>query len=250
VFLPPGPASPVDPPTGSAYESISRLRCEDAAPFTGTGNEAIWTAVAAVCSAAVTGSAPQWAQAAALLAAAPDVPAQRCLEAAAVAGAHRVLAFHTAHPDAAITFAQATEQACPRRLTGATVLDAAGTPSGPSRTQVSGPVTGRTALRLDGFTGAVSGVLVNGVPDPDGTIALDGANSFDPVTITMPPASGPGTVRISLSGPLAIAGWIDFTYVAAGSATAPPGPSQRTTPPASPASAAPPSGGASPGGGP
>lgn len=240
VFLPPGPASPADPPVGASYESISRLACTDAASLApGTGNEALWTAVSAACSALVTGSAARWAEASALVAALPAVPAARCLEAAAVAGAKRVLAFHAANPRVPVRLASAKGEACPRRLTGATVLDAAGAPKGPSSPRVSGPVTGGTVLKLDSFLGAVSGVLVDGVPDTDGAIVVNGANSFDPVTLVMP-ARAPGTVRLSLSGPLVIAGWVDFTYVT-GASGSPTSGARSTTPAASPSADASPS---------
>lgn len=243
VFLPPGPASPADPPVGASYESISRLACSDAASLApGTGNEPLWTAVGAACTALATGSPAQWARAEALVSALAPVPAARCLEAAAVAGAERVLDFHAANPGVPVRLASGTGEACPRRLTGATVLDDSGAPAGPSSVRVSGPVTGGTVLRLDGFTGAVSGVLVNGLPDAGNAIGVNGANSFDPVTLVMPPASAPGTVRLSLSGPLPIAGWVDFTYTAGGSGSPTASPSsQRTTPATSPSAAASPS---------
>jgi hypothetical protein len=227
--------------------SLAAFQCDSVAgSASGTGAEAVWTAVASVCSAVVDGTSAAWTRASALMSAVPQPPAHRCLELAALAAARRVLTFHGAHPDVPITIGSTAQEACPRRLTGATVLDAGGTPRGPSLARVSGPVEGGTSLRLDGFTGAVSAVLLGGVPADAGEIRLEGANSFDQVTLTMPRNPGPGTVRITLEGPLSIAGWVDFVYVAS-PAGSPSGSEASTTAPGSTPPAPPSGGAASPG---
>ncbi|MEA5454339.1 hypothetical protein SPF06_06360 [Sinomonas sp. JGH33] len=222
IWLPPGPASPADPPAGVAYLDTAAFHCADAAASAaGTGAEAVWSAVAAVCSALVDGSATSWGEASASMSAVADQPARRCLEVAALAAARRVMSFHRDHPEASIPLGPASAEACPRQLTGATELDAGGRPLGPSSLRPSGPVVGGTVLAFDGFTGAVSTVMFDGRPvDPD-AVQLAGANSFDRVTVVMPPASRPGSVKITLGGPLPIAGTVEFTYLASGSTAAP-----------------------------
>lgn len=123
-WVPPGPASPGDPPEQSWYLLLRDRDCAalDAAVRAGF-EDPLWTAAATTCAAMAGGGDGVWAEAKAqvdALDAPPEDPGSGACHGAAVQQAlQRALAFHAEHPEVqVVTTAPADGVACKLVLNG------------------------------------------------------------------------------------------------------------------------------------
>lgn len=226
-WIPLGPASPTDPPEGTLYELVRQRDCAGLRDTTlNTAFPSVWAAAEATCFALASDHPQDWQRAAASLASVADLPPERCWEATVAGSLRQVVEFRAAHP--AVPLRLATEgvgDACPRRLTGLTVLDGpyAGT------TTPAGPSAGGTRVQLEGFFVRVDSILVDGKP-----VDFEGPQ-FGPYVFTSPPSEGAASVPVTVEASPAVSGVATFFYE--DSTPAAPAPTPTATEPSTPGAA-------------
>ncbi|MEV7662342.1 hypothetical protein [Paenarthrobacter sp. NPDC089316] len=213
-WLPLGPIGPNDPTSGQRYLLLQQFQCDSLArSLEGAADEAVWLAGAAVCRAVQSGSKEDWEKASNAVSATPRIPQNQCLEFRVAAMAASLVAQHRSNPDAAITVVPGQGEACPRQLVGLTVVDEQLRPV-PGTPRASGPSSGGTIVRLDGYYVRVGDVLFDGVP---ADVEFVGAREdYGTLYLRMPPAQGRKSVRISVTDTVDIAGAVTFFYDDAG----------------------------------
>lgn len=252
-WVPIGPVGPNDPTSGQRYLLLQQFQCDALVDSVqGADDAAVWLAGAAVCKALQSGAQQDWQRASIAVAATPRIPQTQCLEFRVAATAASLLAQHRSNPNAVFTVEPGQGEACPRQLVGLTVVDEELRPvHGLAR--ASGPSTGGTIVRLDGYYVRVGDVLFDGVPaDAEFVAARD---DYKPVYLRMPPSGGRDSIRISITDTVDVAGTVTFFYddsggsaQSPGTGNPPPGNGPAPTAPATPPATAPPSSGQEPGG--
>jgi hypothetical protein len=246
-WVPIGPIGPNDPTSGQRYLLLQQFQCDALVEsVAGADDAAVWLAGAAVCKALQTGSQQDWQRASIAVAATPRIPQTQCLEFRVAATSASLLAQHRSNPGAAFTVEPGQGEACPRQLVGLTVVDEDLRPvHGLAR--ASGPSTGGTIVRLDGYYVRVGDVLFDGVPVDDEFVGA--RDDYKPVYLRMPSSGGRDSIRISITDTVDIAGTVTFFYDDSGPAsgspqppgTSSPGPAPSATPPSTaPSPTAPP----------
>ncbi len=252
-WVPIGPIGPNDPTSGQRYLLLQQFQCDALVQSVeGAEDAAVWLAGAAVCKALQSGSQQDWQRASIAVAATPRIPQTQCLEFRVAATSASLLAQHRSNPAAVFTVEPGQGEACPRQLVGLTVVDEELRPI-PGLARASGPSSGGTIVRLDGYYVRVGDVLFDGVPvDAEFVGARD---DYQPVYLRMPSSGGRDSIRISITDTVDIAGTVTFFYDDTGSATGSPPPPETTSPGTgtpgrspsnTPSPTAPPSGDASP----
>ncbi|WP_043806076.1 hypothetical protein [Paenarthrobacter aurescens] len=209
-WLPTGPIGSGDPVPGQRYLLLQQLQCDALAEHVeGASDAALWLAGAAVCRALQTGSQEDWQRASIAVATTPRVSQRQCLEFRVAATLTSVVAQHRRSPGSVFTADPAPGEACPRQLLGLTVVDEDLRPliGGP---RASGPRTGGTIVRLDGYYVRVGAVLFDGVPAVPDIVA--GGGDYQALYLRMPPADGRDTLRISITDTVEVAGTVTFFY--------------------------------------
>ncbi|MGP0221328.1 MULTISPECIES: hypothetical protein [unclassified Paenarthrobacter] len=226
-WVPLGPVGPSDPTSGQRYLQLQQFQCDELAQsLQGQEGVQVWVAGAAVCKALRTGSQDDWQRAAAAVAATPRVPQTQCLEYTVAAASASLLAQHRSNPGVPLRAVTAPGQACPRILSGLTVVDENLRPVA-GLTRASGPREGGTIVRLDGYYVRVEDILFDGAPAFPEKVA--GFGDYETLYLRMPPAEGRSSVRISITDTVDVAGTVTFYYEDA------PGPSASAGPTGTPA---------------
>ncbi|MCF3141177.1 hypothetical protein LRQ04_18155 [Paenarthrobacter sp. AR 02] len=225
-WLPAGPIGPNDPVSGQRYLLLQQFQCDALAQsLEGAEDAAVWQAGAAVCRAVQSGSQQDWQRASKAVGATPQIPQSKCLEFRVAITAASLLAQHRTNPQAAFNVQPGQGEACPRQLVGLTVVDEELNPL-PGTTRATGPSTGGTIVRLDGYYVHVSEVLFDGVPaDVD---FVGDRHDYGTVYLRMPPAQGRDSVRISITDTVEVAGTVTFFYEDSGQSTGTRSPSEPT----------------------
>ncbi|WP_347107412.1 hypothetical protein AAHB33_10025 [Paenarthrobacter sp. S56] len=252
--MPVGPVGPNDPTSGQRYLLLQQFQCDALAQSVQDDpGAAVWQAAAAVCKALQSDNQQDWLKASLAVAATPRIPQTQCLESTVAATSAAVLAQHRSTPGVPLKATTAPGLACPRHLTGLTVVDANLTPIA-STSRASGPRSGGTIVRLDGYYVRVGDVLFDGVPaSRESVFSYDG--DYQPVYVKVPPSQGRDTLRISITDTVDISGTVTFFYddtlpsspapstgsPASTPAPQAPGPSPSSSKPASPQASASPS---------
>ncbi|OFI38094.1 hypothetical protein BIU82_06235 [Arthrobacter sp. SW1] len=174
----------------------------------GTTFKDIWRATGAVCYALRDNTAALWQEAAAALATIQQPPDGRCLELAVLAVARAAVEHHNAHPAAPVAVEAGSGEACPRRLGGLTVVDEDFVPV-PGLSRPSGPRSGGTWVRLDGYYVRVSEVLLDGEP---AGVETRSEGDYFPVYFRTPPANGKESITVSITDTLDAPGEAQFFY--------------------------------------
>ncbi|MFJ4025993.1 hypothetical protein ACIPWF_00950 [Paenarthrobacter sp. NPDC089989] len=216
-WVPIGPVGPNDPTSGQRYLLLQQFQCDALAESAeGDPDAAVWQAAAAVCKAVQSGSQQDWLKASNAVAATPRVPQTQCLESTVAATSAAVLAQHRATPALPLKATTAPGQACPRHLSGLTVVDENLVPI-PGLQRASGPRSGGTIVRLDGYYARVGDILFDGQPAfPE---IVSGGGDYQTMYIQMPPAApGSDTVKVSITDTVDITGTVTFFYEDAASA--------------------------------
>ncbi|MGJ3189947.1 hypothetical protein [Paenarthrobacter sp. FR1] len=223
-WVPVGPIGPNDPTSGQRYLLLQQFQCDALSQSVeGADDAAVWEAGAAVCRALQTGSQQDWQRASIAVAATPRIPQTQCLEFRVAATAASLVAQHRSNPSAAYRVEPGQGEACPRQLLGLTVVDEELRPV-PGMARASGPRTGGTIVRLDGYYVRVGEVLFDGVPAvPD---IVGGGGDYETLFLRMPPAEGRETIRISITDTVDISGTVTFFYDDSGGAGSSPSPSE------------------------
>ncbi|MCT9868085.1 hypothetical protein [Paenarthrobacter aurescens] len=249
-WVPIGPIGPNDPTSGQRYLLLQQFQCDALAQSVeGADDAAVWLAGAAVCRALQSGSQQDWQRASIAVAATPRIPQTQCLEFRVAATSESLVAQHRGNPGAVFKVEPGQGEACPRQLVGLTVVDEQLRPV-PGTARASGPRTGGTIVRLDGYYVRVGDVLFDGVP-ADVEFVGD-RNDYGTIYLRMPPANGRDSVRISITDTVDVAGTVTFFYDDSSPSTSSPAPSETTGTvpgtgsPTSTPSATPPSGEATP----
>jgi hypothetical protein len=223
-WVPIGPVGPNDPTSGQRYLLLQQFQCDALAQSVeGAEDAAVWLAGAAVCRALQSGSQQDWQQASNAVAATPRIPQTQCLESRVAATSASLLAQHRSNPGAAFKVEPGQGEACPRQLIGLTVVDQDLKPV-PGTTRASGPRTGGTIVRLDGYYVRVGDVLFDGVP-ADVEFVGD-RDDYGTVHLRMPPANGRDSIRISITDTVDVAGTVTFFYEDSSAPTSSPGASE------------------------
>lgn len=231
-WVPIGPIGPNDPTSGQRYLLLQQFQCDALAQSVeGADDAAVWLAGAAVCRALQTGSQQDWQRASIAVAETPRIPQTQCLEFRVAATSASLVAQHRSNPGATFKVEPGQGEACPRQLVGLTVVTEEFAPI-PGTARASGPGTGGTIVRLDGYYVRVGEVLVDGKPASD--VEFVGAqNDYQPVYLRMPPANGRQSLRISITDTVDIAGTVTFFYDDSSGATTTPTPSESAASPPS-----------------
>ncbi|MDR6636758.1 hypothetical protein [Paenarthrobacter nitroguajacolicus] len=229
-WLPIGPIGPNDPTSGQRYLLLQQFQCDALAQSVeGAEDAAVWQAGAAVCQALQSGSQQDWQRASNAVGATPQIPQSKCLEFRVAVTAASLVAQHRSNPQASLNVQPGQGQACPRQLVGLTVVDKDLRPV-PGAARATGPSTGGTIVRLDGYYVRVAEVLFDGVPaDVD---FVGDRQDYGTVYLRMPPANGRDSVRISITDTVDVAGTVTFFYDDSGVSTS-------TQPPSAPTPTAP-----------
>lgn len=209
-WVPTGPIGPNDPAPGQRYLLLQQFQCDALAQsVAGAADAAVWLAGAAVCRALQTGSQDDWQRASAAVATTPRIPQRQCLEFRVAATSASVVAQYRSNPGGIFKAEPSPGEACPRQLLGLTVVDEDLRPvTGMPR--ASGPSTGGTIVRLDGYYVRVGEVLFDGVPTVPDIVA--GGGDYQTLYLRMPPADGRDTIRISIADTVDVAGTVTFFY--------------------------------------
>jgi hypothetical protein len=174
----------------------------------GTTFKDVWRAAGAVCYALRDGTASRWQEAATALSAVQAPPEGRCLELAVLAVARSAVEYHNANPSAAVPLEPGVGEACPRRLTGLTVVDENLVPV-PGLSRPSGPRPGGSWVRLDGYYVRVSEVKIDG--NASGVeIRSDG--DYSAFYFKTPPAGDKSSITVSITDTLDAPGEVQFFY--------------------------------------
>ncbi|MFF2840903.1 hypothetical protein [Paenarthrobacter sp. NPDC057981] len=208
-WIPVGPVGPNDPTSGQRYLLLQQFQCDALArSVEGAGDDAVWLAGAAVCRAVQSGKAEDWERASNAVSATPRIPENQCLEFRVAAMSAMMVAQHRSSPTA-LKVEPGVGEACPRQLRGLTVVDEQFRPV-PGTPRASGPSTGGTIVRLDGYYVRIGEVLFDGVP-ADAEFVGD-REDYGTVYLRMPPANGRSSIRISVTDTVDIAGAVTFFY--------------------------------------
>lgn len=209
-WVPTGPIGSADPAPGQRYLMLQQFQCDDLArSVEGAADAAVWMAGAAVCRALQTGHHDDWEQASIAVAKTPRIPQKQCLEFRVAATSALVVAQYRSNPGGVFTAEPGPGEACPRQLLGLTVVDEDLRPV-VGMTRASGPRSGGTVVRLDGYYVRVGSVLFDGVPAvPD---IVSGGGDYQALYLRMPPAEGRETIRISITDTVEVAGTVTFFY--------------------------------------
>lgn len=197
----------------------------------GTTFKDVWRAATAVCYALRGGSTEQWRDADVALASMPPVPADRCLEHTIEGVVRDVVTYHRSHPAQTLPIQPGTGESCPRGLTGLTVVDEQLQPVA-GLTRPSGPASGGTLVRLDGYYIRVENLLIDGAPSGAETKS-DG--DYSHVYFRTPAADGRASILVSITDTLDAPGAVRFFYDAPQGSPAD-GTTQQGTPGSPPAS--------------
>lgn len=238
-WLPTGPIGSGDPVPGQRYLLLQQLQCDALAENAkGESDAELWLAGAAVCRALQTGSQEDWQLASVAVATTPRVSQRQCLEFRVAATLTSVVAQHRRDPGSVFKAEPAPGEACPRQLLGLTVVDEDLQPL-ISSPRASGPRTGGTIVRLDGYYVRVGAVLFDGVAAVPDIVA--GGGEYQALYVRMPPADGRDTLRISITDTVDVAGTVTFFYddSAVSSSTPQPSEAERTPPDTEPANGPP-----------
>ncbi|MFC8038119.1 hypothetical protein ACFUOZ_02055 [Paenarthrobacter sp. NPDC057355] len=209
-WIPVGPIGPNDPTSGQLYLLLQQFQCDALArSVEGSGDQAVWLAGAAVCRAVQSGKAEDWENASNAVSATPRIPESQCLEFRVAAMSAMMVAQYRSNPQAVPKVEPGPGEACPRQLLGLTVVDEQLRPV-PGTPRASGPATGGTIVRLDGYYVRIGDVLFDGVP-ADVEFVGD-REDYGTVYLRMPPAQGRSSVRISVTDTVDIAGSATFFY--------------------------------------
>lgn len=209
-WVPEGPIAADDPASGQRYLMLQHFQCDALAQsVAGAADAAVWQAGAAVCQALQTGDRYDWQEAAVAVARTPRIPQKQCLEFRVAATSAYLVAQYRSNPGSIFTAEPGTGEACPRQLVGLTVVDqdlrpAVGMP------RASGPTSGGTIVRLDGYYVRVRDVLIDGVPTAPDIVA--GGGNYQTLYLRMPPADGRKSIRISITDTVEVAGTVTFFY--------------------------------------
>jgi|GEM_PF-2594404 len=208
-WIPIGPVGPNDPQEGRMYLFAQGRDCDQLRDgVDGTTFKDVWRAAGAVCYALRDGTAAQWQQAATALAAVQAPPGGRCLELAVLAVARSAVEYHNANPSTPVPVEPGSGEACPRKLTGLTVVDENFVPV-PGLNRPSGPRAGGSWVRLDGYYVRVSEVKIDGEPSGVETRS-DG--DYSPVYFRTPPAGDKASITVSITDTLDAPGEVQFFY--------------------------------------
>lgn len=246
-WVPIGPVGPNDPTSGQRYLLLQQFQCDALAQsLEGAEDAAVWQAGAAVCKALQSGTQQDWQRASNAVAATPRIPQTQCLEFTVAATSASAIAQHRSNPGVPLKPETAPGEACPRHLSGLTVVDSDLRPvAGTAR--ASGPRSGGTVVRLDGYYVRVGDILFDGVPASPEIVA--GGGDYETLYVRMPPSDGRDSVRISITDTVDISGTVTFFYDDSAPTSTGPG-TQSTRPSAEPTQSGPsatiPSVGASP----
>ncbi|MFK0038314.1 hypothetical protein ACIQTW_00570 [Paenarthrobacter sp. NPDC090517] len=209
-WVPTGPIGPNDPAPGQRYLLLQQFQCEALAQsVAGEADAAVWLAGAAVCRALQTGSQEDWQRASAAVATTPRIPQRQCLEFRVAATSASVVAQYRSNPGGIFKAEPSPGEACPRQLIGLTVVDQDLRPVR-GLTRASGPGTGGTIVRLDGYYVRIGEILFDGVPTVPDIVA--GGGDYQTLYLRMPPADGRDTIRISIKDTVDVAGTVTFFY--------------------------------------
>ncbi len=210
-WVPVGPVGPNDPTSGQRYLLLQQFQCDALAQSVKDDPDAaVWQAAAAVCKALQSDNQQDWLKASAAVAATPRVPQTQCLESTVAATSAAVLAQRRSNPTLPLKAATAPGLACPRHLTGLTVVDENLTPQS-GTTRASGPRSGGTIVRLDGYYVRVGDLLFDGQPASSEFIFSYGGD-YQPMYVKIPPSAGSDTLRISITDTVDISGTVTFFY--------------------------------------
>jgi hypothetical protein len=241
-WVPTGPIGSNDPVPGQRYLMLEQFQCEALAQSVeGAADAAVWIAGAAVCRALQTGNHDDWQEASIAVARTPRIPQKQCLEFRVAATSALLVAQYRSNPGATFKAEPGPGEACPRQLLGLTVVDENLRPV-VGMARASGPRSGGTIVRLDGYYVRVGGVLFDGVPTVPDIVA--GGGDYQSLYLRMPPAQGREAIRISITDTVEVAGTVTFFYddsAAPGSTPAPAAepPTDTSTGPPSPRPALP-----------
>ena len=222
-WLPVGPIGPDDPAPGQRYLMLEHFQCDALTQSVqGAPDAAVWMAGAAVCKALQTGAQEDWQKASIAVARTPRVPQKQCLEYRVAATSALIVAQYRSNPSGSFKAEPAPGQACPRQLLGLTVVDQ-DLRAVPGMNRASGPTSGGTIVRLDGYYVRVGSVQFDGVPTVPNIVA--GGGDYQPLYLRMPPAQARQSLRITITDTVEVAGAVTFFYddpAASGSPPAPP----------------------------
>ncbi len=238
-WVPIGPVGPNDPTSGQRYLLLQQFQCDALAQSVeGADDAAVWLAGAAVCTALQSGSQQDWQRASIAVAATPRISQTQCLEFRVAATSATLLAQYRSNPGAVFTVEPGQGEACPRQLVGLTVVDSELRPI-PGTARASGPGSGGTIVRLDGYYVRVGDVLFDGVAVDAEFVGI--RDDYQPVYLRMPPSGGRDSIRISITDTVDIAGTVTFFYDDPGGSTSAPAPTESSSPaPSSEAPSSPP----------
>ncbi|WP_405476125.1 hypothetical protein [Paenarthrobacter ilicis] len=230
TWVPIGPVGPNDPTSGQRYLLLQQLQCEALEQSVkGADDSAVWLAGAAVCRALLSGSRQDWEVASSAVASTPRIPQTQCLESRVALSAAAAVAQYRSAPEATFRVEPGQGEACPRQLTGLTVVDEQLKPVG-AGDRASGPRTGGTIVRLDGYYVRVGEVLIDGAPaDVD---FVGDRKDYGTVYLRMPPANGRDSLRLSITDTVDVTGTVAFFYDDAPPLPAPTGSDQPGSTPA------------------
>lgn len=193
------------------YRFVQERNCEELrGGVDGTALKDVWRAAGAVCYALRDGTAQLWHDAASTLAAVAQPAQDRCLELAVLGVLRSAVDSHNANPAAAVAVEPGTGEACPRGLTGLTVVDQDLVPV-PGLNRPSGPREGGTLVRLDGYY-VRANVLIDGVPAAEANVETRGDGDYSPVYFVSPPAGDKDSITISMTDTLDAPGQVQFFY--------------------------------------
>jgi hypothetical protein len=194
----------------------------------GTTFKDVWRAATAVCDALHANTERLWQTAAVATAAVPDVPQNRCLESAIVAVIRGVVDYHASNPAAVVPVQPGVGESCPRHVSGLTVVDENLNPV-PGLQRPSGPRTGGSWVRLDGYYVRVTSLKIDGV---DSGVETRSAGDYSPVYFKTPPAKDQNSFTVTIADTLDVVGSAQFFYDdATGSGGPTAGPSSTAEPP-------------------
>ncbi|UKA51758.1 hypothetical protein LFT48_09685 [Arthrobacter sp. FW305-123] len=209
-WLPTGPIGSNDPAPGQRYLMLQQFQCDALAQgLEGAADAAVWTAGAAVCRALQTGKQDDWQQASIAVAKTPRIPQKQCLEYRVATATAWAVAQYRSNPKGIFKAETSPGEACPRQLLGLTVVDGnlrpvVGLP------RASGPASGGTIVRLDGYYVRAGSVLFDGIPTVPDVVA--GGGDYQALYLRMPPAEGREAIRISITDTAEVAGTVTFFY--------------------------------------
>ncbi|MFJ6534941.1 hypothetical protein ACIQH5_01830 [Paenarthrobacter sp. NPDC091711] len=209
-WVPEGPIAADDPVSGQRYLMLQHFQCDALAQSVeGAADAAVWQAGAAVCQALQTGDHDDWQEASVAVARTPRISQKQCLEFRVAATSALLVSQYRSNPGSIFTAEPGPGEACPRQLLGLTVVDedlraVVGMP------RASGPASGGTIVRLDGYYVRVGDILMDGVPTVPDIVA--GGGDYQTLYLRMPPANGRRTISISITDTVEVAGTVTFFY--------------------------------------